>query len=83
MALVVDDILALPGTIGKIIFNTLVQTVEKVAWAEYSRSLKKMLLRVRHDYDNKKISKEKFKEIESYVFKEMRVAKKVLTSKKG
>lgn len=83
MALVVDDILALPGTIGKIIFNTLVQTVEKVAWAEYSRSLKKLLLRARHDYDNKKIDKEKFKEIENYVFKEMRISKEVLTSKKG
>ena len=61
MALLVDDILALPGTIGKIIFNTLAQTVEKVAFAEYSRDLRKMLLRARNDYDNKKIDKEKFK----------------------
>ena len=78
MALLVDDILALPGTIGKIILNTIAQTVQKVAWAEYSRGLKKILLRARHDYDNKKIDKEKFKEVEAYVFKEMRIANKVL-----
>jgi len=82
MALVVDDILKLPGTIGKIILNTLAQTVQKVAWAEYSRALKKLLLRARHDYDNKKIDKDKFKVIESYVFKEMRIAKKGLSSGK-
>jgi len=81
MALLVDDILKLPGTIGSIILNTLAQTVQKVAWAEYNRALKKLLLRVRHDYDNKKIDKEKFKAIESYVFKEMRIAKKGLASK--
>lgn len=82
MALLVDDILALPGTIGKIIFNTLAQTVQKVAWAEYSRALKKLLLRARHDYDNKKISKDKFKAVESYVFKEMKIAKHGLAGKK-
>jgi len=82
MGFVVDDILKLPGTIGSIILNTLAQTVQKVALAEYSRDLKKMLLRARHDYDNKKITKEKFKEIESYVFKEMRIAKKGLESKR-
>lgn len=83
MALIVDDILALPGTIGKIIFNTLAQTVDKVAWTEYSRDLKKMLLQARNDYDNKKISQEQFREIESHVFREMRLTKKVLTGKKG
>ena len=82
MALLVDDILALPGTIGKIILNTIAQTVHKVAWADYSRDLKKILLRARYDYDNKKIDKEKFKEVEAYVFKEMRLAKKELSSGK-
>ena len=81
MVLIVDDILKIPGTIGKIIFNTLAQTVEKVAWAEYSRDLKKMLLKARHDYDSKKIGREKFKEIESQVFREMKIAKNVLTGK--
>jgi Fe-S cluster biosynthesis and repair protein YggX len=81
MALLVDDILFLPGTIGKIIFNTLSQTVEKVAWTEYTRGLKKMLLRARHDYDNKKIDREKFNEVESYVFKEMRIANKAMAPK--
>jgi Fe-S cluster biosynthesis and repair protein YggX len=81
MALLVDDILFLPGTIGKIIFNTLSQTVEKVAWSEYSSGLKKMLLRARHDLDNKKITRERFSEIEAYVFKEMRIANKALKPK--
>ena len=82
MVLIIDDILALPGTIGSIIFNTLAQTVNKVAWAEYSRDLKRKLLSARHDYENNKISKEKFKEIESHVFREMKVARDVLSSKK-
>jgi hypothetical protein len=80
MVLLVDDILKLPKTIGNIIFNTLAQTVNKVAWTEYSRDLKRILLRARHDYDNGKIDKEKFNQIESYVFKEMRAVKKVLSS---
>jgi hypothetical protein len=80
MALLVDDLLGLPGTIGKIILNTLAQTVQKVAWAEYSRDLKKMLLQARHDYDEKKITQEQFREIESYVFAEMRAARKVVAS---
>jgi Fe-S cluster biosynthesis and repair protein YggX len=81
MALLVDDILTLPGTIGKIIFNTLAQTVEKVAWAEYSRDLKKLLLQARHDYDEKKITRDKFREVEKYVFSEMRAARKVVGGK--
>jgi hypothetical protein len=76
--LLVDDILKLPKTIGNIILNTLAQTVQKVAWAEYSRDLKKMLLQARHDYDEGNLSQEKFREIESYVFKEMRMARKVV-----
>jgi Fe-S cluster biosynthesis and repair protein YggX len=82
MGLLVDDILFLPGTIGKIIFSTLSQTVEKVAWTEYNGKLKKMLLRARHDLDNNKIDRVKYKEIESYVFTEMRRANKALASKK-
>jgi hypothetical protein len=78
--LLVDDILKLPKTIGNIIFNTLAQTVNKVAWTEYSRDLKKILLRARHDYDNGKIDKARFNEIESFVFKEMRAVRKVLAS---
>ena len=81
MVLVVDDILSLPGKIGKIIFNTLAQTVEKVAWAEYSRDLKKTLLRARHDYENEKIDKERFSKIESLVFREMKIARRVLSGK--
>ena len=81
MGLLVDDILFLPGTIGKLIFNTLAQTINKVAWTEYSRDLKKVLLRARHDYDNKKIEKERFREIENYVFKEMKIAKQVLSGR--
>jgi Fe-S cluster biosynthesis and repair protein YggX len=82
MALIVDDILFLPGTIGKIIFSTLSQTIEKVAWTEYHRGLKKMLMVARHDYDNKKINKEKFNEVESYVFKEMRIVNQAMAPKK-
>lgn len=78
MVLIVDDILMLPGTMGKIILNSLVQTVEKVAWTEYSQNLRKILLRARHDLEMKKITKEKFHEIEEYVFKEMKITKQVL-----
>lgn len=81
MVLLVDDILMLPGTIGKIILNSLVQTVEKVAWTEYSRDLRKILLRARYNYETNKITKEQFQEIESYVFREMKVAKQVLAGK--
>jgi Fe-S cluster biosynthesis and repair protein YggX len=79
MVLIVGDILSLPGTVGKIILNTLAQTVQKVAWAEYSRDLKKLLLQARHDYDEKRITQEQFREIEAYVFKEMRSARKVVS----
>jgi hypothetical protein len=78
MVLLVDDIIKLPKTIGNIILNTLAQTVQKVAWAEYSRDLKRLLLQARHDYDENKISQEQFREVESYVFKEMRMARRVV-----
>jgi Fe-S cluster biosynthesis and repair protein YggX len=79
MALIVDDVLGLPGTIGKIIFNTLFQTIQKVSWVEYSRELKKVLLQARHDYDEGKIEKETFQEVEKYVFSEMKMAKKFIS----
>jgi len=82
MALIIDDILKLPGTIGSIIFQSLVQTVEKVGWTDYNRKLRKMLLRARHDHEMKKISKEQFEEIQSHVFKEMKIAKQALSSPK-
>lgn len=82
MVFVVDDLLELPGKFAEIIFNALVQTINKTAWTEYSRELKKLLLRARHDYSRGKINKEKFKKVEKYVFREMKVAKQVL-SKKG
>lgn len=78
MALIVDDLLSIPGEIGKIILNALAQTVEKVAWVEYSKNLKKLLLRARHDYETGKITKEQFQEIEKYVFREMRIAKRAI-----
>jgi Fe-S cluster biosynthesis and repair protein YggX len=81
MALLVDDILMLPATLGKVIFATLVQTVEKVAWSEYSRDLKKLLLRARNDYDTQKITQNQFKEIEQHVFNEMKVAKYVIAGR--
>jgi len=80
MALIIDDILKLPGTIGSIIFQSLIQTVEKVGWTDYNRKLRKMLLRARHDYEMKKINKEQFEKIQSYIFKEMKVAKSSLAS---
>jgi hypothetical protein len=76
---IISPIIKLPGTIGGIILNTLVQTVHKVAWTEYSSNLKKLLLRARHDYDSGKITKEQFQEIEKDVFGEMRMVRKVLS----
>jgi hypothetical protein len=82
MALFIDDIIMLPGTIGKIVLNTLAQTAHKVAWAEYSRDLKKLLLQARHDYDEKKITSEQFKEVEAMVFREMRMARKIMSGQR-
>lgn len=78
---VVGEILSIPGKIGGIILNTMAQTVQKVAWTEYSRELKKILLQARHDLDEGKIDQEKFNEVESYVFQEMKITKRVLTTK--
>jgi hypothetical protein len=79
---IVSEILSIPGKIGGIILNTLSQTVQKVAWTEYSRDLKKMLLQARHDLDEGKIEREKFKDVESHVFREMKIARSVLSSGK-
>jgi hypothetical protein len=78
---IVGEILSIPGKIGGIILNTMAQTVQKVAWTEYSRELKKVLLQARHDYEEGKIDRQKFKEVEGYVFSEMKISRKVLTSK--
>jgi hypothetical protein len=56
---IVSEILSIPGKIGGIILNTLSQTIQKVAWTEYSRDLKKMLLQARHDLDEGKIERER------------------------
>jgi len=82
MVLLVDDILKLPGTIGSIIFQSLIQTVEKVGWTDYNRQLRKILLRARHDLENDKINKEQFDEVQSYVFGEMKIARQMLASAK-
>jgi hypothetical protein len=81
MVLIIDDILSIPSKIGGIILNTMAQTIQKVAWAEYSRELKKILLQARHDLDEGKINKTRFAEVESYIFQEMKIARMVLTSK--
>jgi hypothetical protein len=79
---IVGELLSIPGKIGGIILNTLSQTVQKVAWTEYSRDLKKMLLQARHDLDEGKIQRDKFKQVETYVFREMKIARSVLSSGK-
>jgi Fe-S cluster biosynthesis and repair protein YggX len=79
---IVSEILSLPGKIGGIILDTMSQTVQKVAWTEYSRDLKKMLLQARHDLDENRIDKDTFRDVEKYVFKEMKIARSVLTSGK-
>jgi hypothetical protein len=79
---IVGEILSIPGKIGGIILNTLSQTVQKVAWTEYSRDLKKMLLQARHDLDEGRIPKERYTQVERYVFSEMKIARKVLSSGK-
>jgi hypothetical protein len=79
---IVSELLSIPGKIGSIILNTMSQTVQKVAWTEYSRDLKKLLLQARHDLDEGKIDRDKFREVESYVFKEMKMARSVLASGK-
>jgi len=83
MVLIVDDILMLPKTIGGVILNSLYQTVIKLSWAEYQTQLRKTLVRARYDLDNGKLSQQRFKEIESHIFREMRIARKMVDSKEG
>jgi len=82
MGLIVDDIIMLPKTIWDIIMNTLAQTVSKVAWTEYGQDIKKILLRARNDYENKKIDADQYKEVEAYVFKEIKIVNQALASRK-
>jgi len=81
MVLIVDDILMLPKTIGGVILNSLYQTVTKLSWAEYQTKLRKTLVKARYDLDNGKLSQQRFKEIESHIFREMRIARKMVDSK--
>jgi hypothetical protein len=80
MALLVDDVLALPIQFFEVIFNSIIQTTYKSTWAEYRRQLNIILLRLKRDYKEGKISKERMKEIESKIFFELRLANQVLSA---
>jgi hypothetical protein len=80
MALLVDDVLAIPLQFFEVIFNSVIQTAYKASWAEYRRQLNVMLLRLKRDYKEGKITREKMKQIESKIFFELRLTNKVLSS---
>jgi hypothetical protein len=61
-------------------FNSVIQTAYKGAWAEYRRQLNVLLLRVKRDFREGKISKEKMSEMETKIFTELRVANRILSS---
>lgn len=78
MPLLVDDLLELPFQLFGTIFNVIVQTSYKSAWANYKRELNIALLRMRRDFEEGRLTREEMKEIESHIFKEMRVANRML-----
>jgi chaperonin cofactor prefoldin len=78
MVIVADDALFLPIQFIKLILNALIQTTYKTAWAEYRRDLNILLLQLKRDYREQKISKEEMKEMEAKIFLELRIAKKML-----
>lgn len=80
--LIVDDLLALPGKIGGIILSSIAQTAHRMAWIEYQRQLNNILIKAKHDREMGKLNEEKYRKIEGYVFKEMRIARRVLTETK-
>jgi hypothetical protein len=80
MALLVDDVLAIPIQFFEVIFNSIVQTAYKSTWAEYRRQLTVMLLRLKRDYKEGKITRETMKQVESKIFLELRLANRVLSS---
>lgn len=83
MVLIVDDLLAIPGKIGSIILKTIYQTAYKTAWINYQRELNNMLIRAKHERQTGKIAEEKYKEMEEYVFKEMRIARMAMSKAGG
>lgn len=80
MALLVDDVLAIPVQFFEVIFNSIIQTAYKATWSEYRRQLNVLLLRLKRDYKEGKVSREKMQEIEAKIFKEMRLANRALSS---
>ena len=82
MVLVVDDILSLPIKIGEIIFNSITQTAYKTAWIGYQKQLNNMLIRAKYDRETGKLSEKKYQKIESYIFREMRIVRRILATTK-
>jgi hypothetical protein len=78
--LVVDDILGIPGKIGGIVINSLYQTVRKTTWIAYQKKLSNALIKAKHAREMKIITEGDYKELESHIFKEMRIARNMLKS---
>jgi hypothetical protein len=79
--LIIDDLLTLPVKLSEVILNVLVQTAYKSAWAEYRRQLNIALIRLRRDFEQGKLKRNKMRKLESNIFREMRVARRILESK--
>jgi hypothetical protein len=81
MAILVDDVLAIPIQFFETIFNAVIQTAYKSAWSDYRRQLNVLLLRVKRDFREGKISEADMKKMESKIFLELRLANKVISSR--
>ncbi|MHB1908721.1 MAG: hypothetical protein ACYCQJ_07590 [Nitrososphaerales archaeon] len=81
MALLVDDVLAIPIQFFEVIFNSIIQTAYKATWSEYRRQLNVLLLRVKRDYKEGKVSKEEMQAMETKIFAELRLANRALSSR--
>ena len=78
MPLLVDDLLSIPAEFLQVIFNAVIQTAYKGSWIEYRRQLNIALIRARRKYEEGKMTKKEFNEIEQKIFTEMRMANRII-----
>ena len=79
MTLLVDDLLEIPAKFFEVIFNSVIQTAYKAAWSDYRRQLNVALLKAKRDFREGKIPEDKWKQLESKIFTELRLANRILS----
>jgi hypothetical protein len=80
LALLVDDLLSFPIQVFELVFNAIIETSYKSSWNDYRRQLNVILMRVRRDYHEGKISRSQMQELKEKIFKELRLANFILES---